>query len=147
MGEKKVLAEWFKFERIEPALVTGLALFITSFSSDALLDWWGVPVTATILNNLMIGTLGALAVMFYLSASHERHNLERAKERIALVGEVNRQVREVLGEVGRSAILEDREERLRRLDEVTDRMDSVLSDLAPGPGAGGAARGFGKRRD
>lgn len=147
MGEKKNFPAWLASERVKPALVTGLALFVTSYASDVLLDWWGVPVTATILNNVLIGILGALAVLFYLSASHEHHNFESAKERMALVSEVNRQVREVLSEIGQSAILEDREERLRRLDEVTDRMDNVLSDLAPLPGAGSRAGGARKRLD
>jgi hypothetical protein len=145
MVEKKSLPVWLAPERVKPALVTGLALFVTSYASDVLLDWWGVPVTATILNNVIIGILGALSVLFYLSASYEHHNFQRAKERMALVSEVNRQVREALSEIGQSAILEDREERLRRLDEVTDRMDSVLSDLAPVPGT--AAQGAGKRLD
>jgi hypothetical protein len=131
MRVNRSLPGWLAFDRLTPALVTGLVLFAASYGSDVILERWGVPVTATILNNVAIGILGALALMFYLSASYEHHNFERAKERMALVSEVNRQVREALAAVAQSAMLEDRSERLLRLDEATERIDSMLTDLVP----------------
>jgi hypothetical protein len=88
--------------------------------------------------------LAALTLLVYLSASYEHHHFERAKERMELVNEVNRQVREALTVIAQSAMLEDRSERLRRLDEVTDQIDSMLTTLVPSSGSGRHARPSGK---
>ena len=136
MSRKWSLPGWLAFDRMKPALVTGLVLFLAGDALDLLLHWWGVPVSPTIFNNVAIGFLGALSLLFYLSASYEHHHFERAKERMELVSEVNRQVREALTAIGQSAMLEDRSERLRRLDEVTDQIDSMLTDLVPSAGSG-----------
>ncbi len=136
MRSLKNLPGWLAFRRLEPALLTGLVLFITSYTGDVILEWAGGSVTSTILNNLAIGILGGLSLLFYLSASYEHHNYERAKDRMALISDVNREVREVLMEISESAMLEDRGERLARLDEATERIDSMLTKLVPA--AGGA---------
>jgi len=107
----------------------GLVLFIASYTGDVILEWLGVPLTSTILNNLAIGILGGLTLLFYLSASYEYHNYKRAKEQMALITEVNRQVRETLVDITALAMLEDRAERLALLDEATDRIDHVLTRL------------------
>ena len=75
--------------------------------------------------------MGGFTLLFYLTASSEYHNYKRAKEQMALVGEVNRQVREALLDITESAMVEDRTERLTRLDEATDRIDHVLTRLVP----------------
>jgi hypothetical protein len=137
MRSLKNLPGWLAFRRLEPALLTGLVLFITSYTSDVILEWSGASKTSTILNNLAIGILGGMVLLFYLSASYEHRNYERAKDRMALVSEVNREVREVLMEISESAMLEDRGERLARLDEATERIDSMLTKLVPI--AGGAS--------
>jgi hypothetical protein len=118
----------------------GLVLFIASYTGDVILEWLGVPLTSTILNNLAIGILGGLTLLFYLSASYEYHNYKRAKEQMALVTEVNRQVREALLDITESAMVEDRAERLIRLDEATDRIDHVLTRLVPSAAASMSAQ-------
>jgi hypothetical protein len=152
MGANRSLPRWLAADRLKPAVITGVVLFVTSYSSDVVLEWWGKGMTATILNNVAIGILGSLAMLFYLSASYERNNFDRAKERMRLVNEVNRQVREALGVIGQSAMLEDRSERLLRLDEATDRIDGMLTELVPIAGGlsnnrGGAAAGGTKRHE
>jgi hypothetical protein len=131
MRRLRNLPGWLAFRRLEAPLLTGLVLFITSYTGDVILEWRGVSGTSTILNNLAIGILGGLTLLFYLSASYEYHNHKRAKEQMALISEVNRQVREALMEISESAMLEDRAERLTRLDEATDRIDTVLTQLVP----------------
>jgi hypothetical protein len=144
MSQKRSLPAWLAFDRMKPALVTGLVLFVAGDALDLLLHWWGVPVSSTIFNNVAMGFLGALTLLVYLSASYEHHHFERAKERMELVSEVNRQVREALSAIAQSAMLEDRTERLRRLDEVTDQIDSMLTTLVPSSGSGRHARPSGK---
>jgi hypothetical protein len=138
MRRLRNLPGWFAFRRLEAPLLTGLVLFVTSYTGDVILEWRGVSVTSTILNNLAIGILGGLTLLFYLSASYEYHNYKRAKEQMALITEVNRQVREALIDISESAMLEDRGERLMRLDEATERIDNVLTQLVPTAAAANA---------
>ncbi len=119
MRRLKNLPGWLAFRRLEAPLLTGLVLFIASYTSDVILEWQHVSFTSTILNNLAVGFLGGLTLLFYLSASYEYHNYKRAKEQMALITEVNRQVREALLDITESAMVEDRAERLMRLDEAT----------------------------
>jgi hypothetical protein len=123
MRRLRNLPDWLAFRRLEAPLLMGLVLFIASYTGDVILEWLGVPLTSTILNNLAIGILGGLTLLFYLSASYEYHNYKRAKEQMALITEVNRQVRETLVDITALAMLEDRAERLALLDEATDRID------------------------
>src|SRR5579871_5781339 len=118
------LPGWLAFRRLESPLLTVFVLFITSYTGDVILEWRGASTASTILDNLAIATLGGLSLLFYLSASYEYHNYKRAKEQMALISEVNRQVREALLDITESALLEDRTERLMRLDEATERIDN-----------------------
>jgi hypothetical protein len=131
MRKIKNLSGWLAFRRLEAPLLTGLVLFITSYTGDVIMEWRGISSTTTILNNLAIGVLGGLTLLFYLSASYEYHNYKRAKEQMALISEVNRQVREALVDITDLAMVEDRAERLARLDEATERIDYVLTQLVP----------------
>jgi hypothetical protein len=131
MRKLRNLPGWLAFRRLEAPLLTGLVLFIASYTGDVILEWQHVSVTSTILNNLAVGFLGGLTLLFYLSASYEYHNYKRAKEQMALITEVNRQVREALLDITESAMVEDRAERLMRLDEATERIDNVLTQLVP----------------
>jgi hypothetical protein len=131
MRRLRNLPGWLAFRRLEAPLLTGLVLFIASYTGDVILEWQQVSVTSTILNNLAVGFLGGLTLLFYLSASYEYHNYKRAKEQMALITEVNRQVREALLDITESAMVEDRAERLMRLDEATERIDNVLTQLVP----------------
>jgi hypothetical protein len=131
MRRFKNLPGWLAFRRLEAPLLTGLVLFITSYTGDVILEWRGASAASTILDNLAIAILGGLAILFYLSASYEYYNYKRAKEQMALVSEVNRQVRDALLDITESAMVEDRAERLLRLDEATERIDQVLTRLVP----------------
>jgi hypothetical protein len=140
MRRFKNLPSWLAFRRLEAPLLTGLVLFIGSYTGDVILEWRGATTTSTILDNLAIGILGGMTLLFYLSASYEYHNYKRAKDQMALIGEVNRQVRDALVDITALAMVEDRTERLMRLDEATDRIDNVLTQLVPSAGAGTSAR-------
>lgn len=142
MSLRGLIPHWLTPERSKPALVTGLALFFVSYIFDLLLAWMGVPGTATILNNLAIGLLGALLLIFYLSTLHFEQNYMRAKERATLIAELNHHVRNALTVIHHSAELEDKTERLRRIGESVERIDRVLTDLVPTVGSAGAPRYF-----
>jgi hypothetical protein len=119
-------------ERVVPAVLTCLLLCLVNYAMDVLFDRYGMPVSKTIVNDVIIGSLGAGVVFYYLSASRENHNFRSAKERIVLIGQLNSRIRESLGGVTSSAMSEDREERLRGIDEAIDRIDDILTDFQKG---------------
>jgi len=121
-----------EFERLAPAAITFVFLCGVNYGMDIALDWLGIPASKTIVNDVVIGLLGAVAVFYYLSASRENHNFKSAKERIVLIGELNRRIRESLGVVTSSAMSEDRGARLQGIDEAIDRIDEILCDFQVG---------------
>jgi hypothetical protein len=140
MPSQKSLPHWLSFERMKPVLLTGLVLFVFSYTADVALDWLHVPAKATIFNNLAIGIVGALLLMLYLSASYENEAYSRAKERMILVEELNHHVRRALSRIEESAMLEDRDERIRCVDEAIGQIDVVLTELVPTIGSASSPR-------
>jgi len=120
------------YDRLAPAAITFVFLCGANYGMDIALDWLGIPASKTIVNDVIIGVLGAVAVFYYLSASRENHNFKSAKERIVLIGELNRRIRESLGVVSTSVMSEDREARLQGIDEAMDRIDDILCDFQVG---------------
>jgi hypothetical protein len=116
-------------DRVRPAVITGFVLGLANYGMDFVIDRLGTNSSKTIVNDLAIGVLGALAVHFVLSASRERDDFESAKERIILIRELNRRIREALVSVATSALSEERMARLQGIDEATDRIDDILTDL------------------
>ena len=124
----ELLHAW-RVARIRQALLTGLVLCSANYAIDLLLDRLGTTGSKTILNDVAIGILGALAVFFFLSASHEKQKFDSAKQRMVLIAELNSRIREAFGVVAASALSDDRLARLRGIDEATDRIDTILSEF------------------
>jgi hypothetical protein len=120
-------------DRVRPAVITGIGLSLASWAMDFLIDRLGTTASKTMVSDVVIGILGALAVYFFLSASRGRHDFDSAKERIILIRELNRRIREALGAVATSALSEERMARLQGIDEATDRIDDILTDLVSHP--------------
>ncbi len=129
-----------RLDRLRPAVITGIGLCVANYGMDFVMDRLGTRASETILNDVAIGILGALAVFFYLSASHEKEQFEGAKERIMMIGELNVRIREALVVVASSAMAEDLQERLRGIDEATDRIDVLLSHFQVEHKTGAAVR-------
>jgi signal transduction histidine kinase len=128
---KNGLFRWLTPEQAKPALITGFVLFAFSYALNLLFSWLGIPGAATILDDLAIGILGALLLVFYLSSVRTEQVYLRAKERMNLTAELNHHVRNALTVIRFSAELDDRNKRLEGVDEGIDRIDRVLSDLVP----------------
>ena len=120
---------WLIFQRLKPALLTGLVLFSACYAMDNYMARIGISSAKTIVNDLALGILGALAVLFYHSASYEKVKFQTAKEHLDLVRELNLCVRDALGTAAISAMSEDRFARLKGIDEATDRIDCLLSEF------------------
>ena len=118
--------------RLLPAILTCILLGGTNYAMDIGMERIGMDGSKTIVNDLVIGILGAIAVFYYLSASYENHHFEFAKERILMIGQLNLRIRESLVAVTGSALSEDPGARLRGIDEAMDRIDDILSDFRTG---------------
>jgi len=121
------------FDRLIPAAITCVLLCVANYAMDIFFDWYGMPVSKTIVNDVIIGILGAIAVFYYLSASRENHNFQSAKERIVLIGQLNARIRQSLGVVTSSAMSVDRGERLRGIDEAINSIDDILCGFQTEP--------------
>ncbi len=121
----------FTLDPIIPVALTVIFLAFASHYIDAFLERMGVPLAATILNDCAIGVLGGAALLLYQLKTQRDQEFERARERMNLVGELNRSLRSAMTLIELSAVLEDRNERLRRIDEAMARIDLVLTDSLP----------------
>lgn len=140
MPSQKALPQWLSFARLKPALFTGLVLFLFSYGADLAFTSFGYPANSWLFNDIAVGIVGALLLVLYLSISYENDAYARAKERMILVLELNHHVRRALSLIEESSMIEDREERMRRVDEAIARIDFVLTDLVPTIGSTKAPR-------
>jgi hypothetical protein len=115
-------------------------LFLFSYGADVALGWFRHPSYSLIFNDLAVGIVGALLLVLYLTTSYENDAYARAKERMILVLELNHHIRRALSLIEESAMLEDRDERVRRVDEAIGRIDFVLTDLVPTIGSANTPR-------
>lgn len=121
----------FVLDPIIPVFLTIVVLGLASHYMDIFFDKMGHPVAAAILNDCTIGVLGGAALLLYQLKTQRDQEFERARERMNLVGELNRSLRSAMTLIELSAVLDDRNERLRRIDEAMARIDLVLTDSLP----------------
>jgi hypothetical protein len=112
------------------AVMTGI-LFLISYMVDVTLAAAGMSPAATVLNDAAIALIAASVLIFYLFSSRTEQIFLRARERMNLTAELNHHLRHVLSDMRGAAVVEDREERLRLMDEAIERADRVLIDLVP----------------
>ncbi len=80
-------------DRVRPAVITAIGLCLANYGRDFLMDRLGTTASKTIVSDVAIGILGALAVYFLLSSSRERQDFESAKVRIILIRELDQVAR------------------------------------------------------
>ena len=142
MSYKDLLPYWLTLERIKPAVAAGFVLALATYGIDMLLQKFGTSGSATLLNELAIGILGALLVLFYLTSVSIEENYRRAQERIMLVAELNHHVRGPLALIQTSVDLENRVERIRLTVSAIEQIDRALTDLVPTIGSATGPRFF-----
>jgi hypothetical protein len=142
MAVKNRLPVWLDTKTATAAGVTAFILFAASYAADVILDYLKVPAAATIANNAVIGILGGAIVLIFLRNRHEREVMERAKERAIIVAEMNHHIRNAMTPLVLGVSSDDLNERLRTLDQATDRVDHVLTELLPTVGSTAKPRFF-----
>lgn len=118
-----------KMERAAAAITIGLVLFAVSYAAEVVLFWMGVPGARTIVDNVLIGFIGAAAAYLWVRYEDERH--ARVREKMILLVELNHHIREALSMISESSLVHDEERRLRLVDEAVERVDRVLVELVP----------------
>jgi hypothetical protein len=129
------LPSWLSEYNLKAAAVAGLVLFAITYVADAVLYYFGIAATATILDDVTVALTGAAILVFFLVQSHKNQIVARAKERAIIVAEVNHHIRNAMTPLALVMSSPDTGERLRILDMATDRVDHVLTDLLPTAGA------------
>jgi hypothetical protein len=99
-----------------------------------------IAPSATILNDLAMAMIATGIMLFYLFSTHTRNIFLRAKERMNLTAELNHHLRRAITEFRSAAEVEDREERLKMLDQAVEEIDHLLIDLVPTVNAEAAPR-------
>lgn len=139
MGNK-LLPYWMTPAIMKAALVMAGILFVVSFAVDLALVNLNIAPSATILNDLAIAMIATGIMLFYLFSTHTRNIFLRAKERMNLTAELNHHLRMAITEFRSAAEVEDREERLKMLDQAVEEIDHLLIDLVPTVNAEAAPR-------
>ncbi len=119
---------------MKAAAVMAAMLFVVSYLVDLTLLRLNVPPSSTILNDIAIAMIATGVMLFYLFVTHTQNIFLRAKERMNLTAELNFHLSRALLEFRSAAEVEeveDRDERLRMLDQATEYMDHVLIELVP----------------
>jgi hypothetical protein len=127
-----------KLERAAAATTIGLLLFFVSYAAELVLLRMGVQGARTIVDNVLIGSVGAAAAYLWVRYEAERH--ARVREKMILLVELNHHIREALTMIGESNLVPDREKRLRLIDEAVERVDRVLVELVPTVGEAASPR-------
>jgi len=128
---RKFVPYWMTPAMMRAAAVMCVVLFAISYVVDLLLVNWNVAPASTVINDIAIALIATSLMLFYLFSTHTEQIFLRAKERMNLTAELNYHLRRALAEARFAAELEDREERLRILDEVSEDIDHILTELVP----------------
>ncbi|HET9400786.1 MAG TPA: hypothetical protein VFO34_07535 [Candidatus Acidoferrales bacterium] len=129
MSQYNRLMEFAKRHETLAAAATAVTVFLGSSSADVILNFLRLSRAATISNDIAVGALAGACVFLYSRAAKERDRFERYKERIALMTQVDRHVRKSLTQIAESALTEDRELRIRRIDDAVERFDDMVMQL------------------
>jgi hypothetical protein len=132
-------------DRIVAGFLVGLFLFGLTYVFEILLARMGIAPVDTILNNLAVGVLGAVAA--YLWVRYESERQARAREKLILAIELNHHIRNALALISECASLQDEQVKYRLIDAAIDRIDRVLTELVPTAGETQQPRFFLDRPD
>jgi hypothetical protein len=128
---RKFLPYWMTPEITNAAAVMAAMLFVVSYLVDLTLMRLDVSPSSTILNDIAIAMIATGVMLFYLFVTHTQNIFLRAKERMNLTAELHFHLNRALLEFRSAVEVEDRDERIRMLDQATEYMDHVLIALVP----------------
>jgi hypothetical protein len=142
MAAKQSLPVWLDTRCIIAAAVAGVVLFAVSYAADAILYMLKIPAALTVTDNIAVAAVAAAVVLIFLYHRHEQEVVARAKERAIIVAEMNHHIRNAMTPLALGLSSDDVNERMRTLDQATDRLDHVLTHLLPTVGSTSRPRYF-----
>jgi ABC-type multidrug transport system fused ATPase/permease subunit len=119
---------WLTWDRVMRVIVMFVALFVITYVFDAAFDSMGINPASTLFNNFTIAYFGAAIILYYEIQASRRLVSTSAKEKSELLDELKVYVRRELTAIGSSAALDDRNERLRRIEEAMSRIEAHLGN-------------------
>jgi hypothetical protein len=131
MAPDSIINRWKESDKVVPVTLAVVLLFFGNVVVDEILFWRGVDAAETFLNDMIIAALGGVTVWVLLTAQARRQEMRRARERMQITIEMNKQVRGVFATMANSMLLEDESDRLRVADDAMQQIDRLLSDLVP----------------
>ena len=116
-------------KRIVIAIGIAALLFAFSFALDVLMGRLSVPAASTYANNVLIGVVGAGLAYSWTTLLDERE--ERARERLNVIVQLNRHIRNSLSNISLAALAPDEQKRLGEIMGEIERIEWVLEEVVP----------------
>lgn len=126
MNAWKRSIEFAKRHETLAAAATAVTVFLGSSAADSVLASLKLDRAATLTNDIAVGILAGACLLLYGRAVKAKERFERYKERMALMTRIDRHVRKSLTQIAESALTEDREQRIRRIDDAVEQFDEMV---------------------
>lgn len=114
---------------VAPAIVMFGALFVMTWIFDYSFDRMGINPSSTLFDNFAIAYVGAAIILYYQIRAYRNYRSARAEDKADLYEEVRHYIHRELTAIDKSADLENREERIRRIEEATHRITAFLVEF------------------
>jgi len=121
--------DWLNPNSVAPTIVMFGALFAMTWILDYSFDRMGINPSSTLFDNFAIAYVGAAIILYYQIKAYRRYRSARAEDKADLYEEVRHYIHQELTAIDKSADLENREERVRRIEEATHRITTFLVDF------------------
>jgi hypothetical protein len=112
-------------------LATGFILFYASQIVDQFLYRRNIPGTMTVIDNAIIGALGGVLLVLFVSGICAIQSRTHEEERLLLAAELKQHIRNALTAIVHSADLPNAESRRRAVRAAVHQIQSALGETVP----------------
>jgi hypothetical protein len=123
------LPSWAKSERIKAVAAAAALLFSANVLLSQILLTLKIQATETFLDDFAIALIGGLMVWLLLAWQADREAMIQARERALFTIKLNNEIRAAVSMMANAMLFQEREDRLRVVDEAMQKIDRVLVDL------------------
>jgi len=123
------LPSWAKSERIKAVAAVAALLFSANVLLSQILLTLKIQATETFLDDFAIALIGGLMVWLLLAWQADREAMIQARERALFTIKLNNEIRAAVSMMANAMLFQEREDRLRVVDEAMQKIDRVLVDL------------------
>lgn len=123
------LPSWAKSERIKAVAAAAALLFSANVLLSQILLTLKIQATETFLDDFAIALIGGLMVWLLLAWQADREAMIQARERALFTIKLNNEIRAAVSMMANAMLFQEREDRLRVVDEAMQKIDRMLVDL------------------